>query len=49
MGIVMKYGVTGPAIELTNGGHVHEFAGRTFVSGATPHAHQYSGRTSPSP
>ena len=41
-------GVTGPAIELPNGGHVHEFAGRTSVSGATPHTHHYSGRTSPS-
>ncbi|WP_188800903.1 YmaF family protein [Sporolactobacillus putidus] len=40
-------GVTGPAIPLPGGGHYHEFRGTTTVSGATPHTHKYSGKTSP--
>nr|WP_026105071.1 YmaF family protein [Halalkalibacterium ligniniphilum] len=39
-------GVTGPDIPLPGGGHYHEFSGVTTVDGATPHRHQYSGRTS---
>ncbi|MGN7384439.1 YmaF family [Chlamydia abortus] len=38
-------GTTGPAIPLPEGGHYHYFEGVTTVNGATPHAHEYGGRT----
>jgi len=38
-------GTTGPAIEVQNGGHVHQFEGYTTVNGRTPHAHMYRGIT----
>ncbi|CAM4007375.1 YmaF family protein [Paenibacillus alkaliterrae] len=38
-------GTTGPAIPLPRGGHYHYFEGCTSVSGLTPHAHQYCGKT----
>lgn len=40
-------GITGTAISLPNGGHIHEFSGMTTVDGRFPHSHQYFGQTSP--
>lgn len=38
-------GVTGPAIDLPSGGHIHYFEGYTTVNGMHPHSHYYRGAT----
>jgi hypothetical protein len=39
-------GVTGSAIPVPGGGHIHQFEGETSIDGDPSHEHSYSGRTS---
>lgn len=38
-------GVTGPAIQVPGGRHVHYFEGFTTLNGISPHTHHYRGNT----